>query len=53
MCASVSVDGVEWSSVKFFQLSAHWQSHVKQFPVLVFGVTAPALDVVASSQQAN
>jgi len=51
--ASVSVDGVEWSSVKFFQLSSQWQSHVKNFPVLVFGVTAPASDIAASSLQSN
>jgi len=49
----VSVDGVEWSSVKFFQLSSQWQSHVKQFPVLVFGLTAPSSDMPLSSQQSN
>jgi len=51
VCASVSVDGVEWSGVKFFQLSAHWQSHVKHLPVLLFATTAPTLDLAASSSQ--
>jgi len=32
----VTIDGVEWTGVKFFQLSAQWQTHVKHFPVLVF-----------------
>ncbi|CAL1533732.1 unnamed protein product [Lymnaea stagnalis] len=32
----VLVDGVEWSGVKFFQLSSQWQTHVKNFPVAVF-----------------
>jgi len=31
------IDGVEWTGVKFFQLSAQWQTHVKHFPVLIFG----------------
>ena len=34
---AVTIDGVEWTGVKFFQLSAQWQTHVKHFPVLVFG----------------
>ncbi|KAM4595178.1 phosphofurin acidic cluster sorting protein 2-like isoform 2-T2 [Fundulus diaphanus] len=33
----VSVDGVEWSDVKFFQLAAQWPTHVKHFPVRIFG----------------
>uniref|UniRef100_A0A3Q2PIS4 Phosphofurin acidic cluster sorting protein 1/2 C-terminal domain-containing protein n=1 Tax=Fundulus heteroclitus TaxID=8078 RepID=A0A3Q2PIS4_FUNHE len=33
----VSVDGVDWSDVKFFQLSAQWPTHVKHFPVRIFG----------------
>ncbi|XP_035824704.1 phosphofurin acidic cluster sorting protein 2 [Aplysia californica] len=33
----VLVDGVEWTGVKFFQLSSQWQTHVKYFPVSVFG----------------
>ncbi|XP_052766076.1 phosphofurin acidic cluster sorting protein 2-like isoform X2 [Mya arenaria] len=32
----VTVDGVDWPGVKFFQLSSQWQTHVKQFPVCVF-----------------
>ena len=35
----VKVDGVEWKDVKFFQLSAHWSSHVKNFPIASFGVS--------------
>ncbi|KRZ94889.1 Phosphofurin acidic cluster sorting protein 2 [Trichinella sp. T8] len=30
------IDGVEWSDVKFFQISALWQTHVKYFPVGIF-----------------
>ncbi|KAM6939565.1 phosphofurin acidic cluster sorting protein 1-like [Xenentodon cancila] len=33
----VSVDGVEWNEVKFFQLAAQWPTHVKHFPVGIFG----------------
>ncbi|KAM8879189.1 LOW QUALITY PROTEIN: phosphofurin acidic cluster sorting protein 1-like [Spinachia spinachia] len=29
----VSIDGVEWNDVKFFQLAAQWPTHVKHFPV--------------------
>ncbi|XP_052272960.1 phosphofurin acidic cluster sorting protein 1-like isoform X2 [Dreissena polymorpha] len=32
----VTVDGVDWPGVKFFQLSSQWQTHIKQFPVCVF-----------------
>ncbi|XP_058242493.1 phosphofurin acidic cluster sorting protein 2 isoform X2 [Hemibagrus wyckioides] len=35
----VSVDGVDWSDVKFFQLAAQWSSHVKHFPLAIFGHT--------------
>lgn len=34
---AVTIDGVEWNDVKFFQLAAQWPTHVKQFPVGVFG----------------
>lgn len=30
---AVSIDGTEWYGVKFFQLSAQWQTHIKTFPV--------------------
>ncbi|KAK7137370.1 hypothetical protein R3I93_017449 [Phoxinus phoxinus] len=33
----VSIDGVEWHDVKFFQLAAQWPTHVKLFPVGIFG----------------
>ncbi|XP_067389012.1 phosphofurin acidic cluster sorting protein 2-like isoform X1 [Emydura macquarii macquarii] len=33
----VSIDGVEWNDVKFFQLAAQWPTHVKYLPVGVFG----------------
>uniref|UniRef100_A0A6Q2ZPQ1 Phosphofurin acidic cluster sorting protein 1 n=1 Tax=Esox lucius TaxID=8010 RepID=A0A6Q2ZPQ1_ESOLU len=33
----VSVDGVEWTDVKFFQLAAQWPTHVKYLPVGLFG----------------
>ncbi|XP_063977690.1 phosphofurin acidic cluster sorting protein 2 isoform X1 [Diachasmimorpha longicaudata] len=29
----VTIDGTEWYGVKFFQLSAQWQTHIKNFPV--------------------
>ncbi|KAK2189011.1 hypothetical protein NP493_110g01034 [Ridgeia piscesae] len=34
---TVSIDGTEWMGVKFFQLSSQWQTHIKYFPVLIFG----------------
>uniref|UniRef100_A0AAX7VT16 Phosphofurin acidic cluster sorting protein 1 n=1 Tax=Astatotilapia calliptera TaxID=8154 RepID=A0AAX7VT16_ASTCA len=37
----VSVDGVEWNDVKFFQLAAQWPTHVKHFPVGIFGYNKP------------
>lgn len=37
-CFIVFVDGVEWTGVKFFQLSATWQTHVKSFSVSLVGV---------------
>ncbi|KAM7092324.1 phosphofurin acidic cluster sorting protein 2-like [Molossus nigricans] len=33
----VVIDGVEWNDVKFFQLAARWPSHVKHFPIGIFG----------------
>lgn len=38
----VCIDGVEWNDVKFFQLAAQWPTHVKHFPVGVFGYSKPA-----------
>uniref|UniRef100_A0A8C5QSX5 Phosphofurin acidic cluster sorting protein 1/2 C-terminal domain-containing protein n=1 Tax=Leptobrachium leishanense TaxID=445787 RepID=A0A8C5QSX5_9ANUR len=35
----VTIDGMEWNDVKFFQLAAQWPTHVKQFPVGIFGYT--------------
>ncbi|XP_063231551.1 phosphofurin acidic cluster sorting protein 1 isoform X2 [Bacillus rossius redtenbacheri] len=32
----VCIDGTEWSGVKFFQLSAQWQTQIKHFPVSLF-----------------
>lgn len=32
----VTVDGVDWLGVKFFQLSSQWQTHIKHFPVCTF-----------------
>ncbi|XP_063059803.1 phosphofurin acidic cluster sorting protein 1a [Engraulis encrasicolus] len=37
----VSVDGLEWNDVKFFQLAAQWPTHVKYLPVGLFGYTRP------------
>uniref|UniRef100_A0A3Q3WAE8 Phosphofurin acidic cluster sorting protein 2 n=1 Tax=Mola mola TaxID=94237 RepID=A0A3Q3WAE8_MOLML len=36
-----TIDGVEWNDVKFFQLAAQWPTHVKHFPVGIFGYTKP------------
>ncbi|XP_053700225.1 phosphofurin acidic cluster sorting protein 2 isoform X2 [Synchiropus splendidus] len=33
----VLIDGIEWNDVKFFQLAAQWSSHVKHFPIGIFG----------------
>uniref|UniRef100_A0A3B3RA32 Phosphofurin acidic cluster sorting protein 2 n=1 Tax=Paramormyrops kingsleyae TaxID=1676925 RepID=A0A3B3RA32_9TELE len=33
----VLIDGMEWNDVKFFQLAAQWSSHVKHFPIGIFG----------------
>uniref|UniRef100_A0A0R3RY56 Phosphofurin acidic cluster sorting protein 2 n=1 Tax=Elaeophora elaphi TaxID=1147741 RepID=A0A0R3RY56_9BILA len=30
---TVSIDGCVWSEIRFFQISAQWQTHVKYFPV--------------------
>ncbi|MGH0156691.1 UNVERIFIED_CONTAM: hypothetical protein FKN15_068091 [Acipenser sinensis] len=38
---TVSIDGVEWNDVKFFQLAAQWPTHVKHFPVGILGYTKP------------
>ncbi|RVE60365.1 hypothetical protein OJAV_G00180330 [Oryzias javanicus] len=39
----VSIDGVEWNDVKFFQLAAQWPTHVKYLPVGLFGYSKPLL----------
>ncbi|XP_054651576.1 phosphofurin acidic cluster sorting protein 2 isoform X2 [Dunckerocampus dactyliophorus] len=36
---TVLIDGAEWNDVKFFQLAAQWSSHVKHFPMAIFGHT--------------
>ncbi|KAG1959162.1 phosphofurin acidic cluster sorting protein 1-like isoform X3 [Pimephales promelas] len=38
----VTIDGGEWSDVKFFQLAAQWPTHVKYLPVGLFGYSKPA-----------
>lgn len=38
----VSIDGVEWNDVKFFQLAAQWPTHVKYLPVGLFGYSKPS-----------
>uniref|UniRef100_A0A915PWL6 Phosphofurin acidic cluster sorting protein 1 n=1 Tax=Setaria digitata TaxID=48799 RepID=A0A915PWL6_9BILA len=30
---TISIDGCIWSEIRFFQISAQWQTHVKYFPV--------------------
>lgn len=34
----VTIDGVEWSGVKFFQLTSQWQTHIKYFPVALYSL---------------
>uniref|UniRef100_A0A915JPB0 Phosphofurin acidic cluster sorting protein 2 n=1 Tax=Romanomermis culicivorax TaxID=13658 RepID=A0A915JPB0_ROMCU len=34
----VYIDGVEWSQVKFFQISTQWQTHVKFLPLALFNI---------------
>ncbi|GFT40696.1 phosphofurin acidic cluster sorting protein 1 [Nephila pilipes] len=34
----VTIDGVEWSGVKFFQLTSQWQTHIKYFPVSLYSM---------------
>ncbi|XP_026670571.1 phosphofurin acidic cluster sorting protein 2 isoform X4 [Ceratina calcarata] len=36
----VSIDGTEWYGVKFFQLSAQWQTHIKTFPIAMLEYTS-------------
>uniref|UniRef100_G3UIN5 Phosphofurin acidic cluster sorting protein 2 n=1 Tax=Loxodonta africana TaxID=9785 RepID=G3UIN5_LOXAF len=38
----ILIDGVEWNDVKFLQLAAQWSSHVKHFPICIFGHSKPA-----------
>lgn len=38
VCFLVTIDGDEWSGVKFFQLSSQWQTHIKHFPVAVYSL---------------
>jgi len=34
---NVNVDGSEWCGIKFFALSSQWPTHVKNFPIGIFG----------------
>ena len=40
---SVTIDGVDWNGVKFFQLSAQWQTHIKHIPLITFTTENTAL----------
>ncbi|KAJ8670160.1 hypothetical protein QAD02_001419 [Eretmocerus hayati] len=37
----VSIDGTDWHGVKFFQLSAQWQTHIKTFPIAMPSYSSP------------
>ncbi|ESO83532.1 hypothetical protein LOTGIDRAFT_169225 [Lottia gigantea] len=39
----VVIDSVEWTGVKFFQLSSQWQTHIKSMPIAIFGFYDTAL----------
>ncbi|XP_065069017.1 phosphofurin acidic cluster sorting protein 2-like isoform X2 [Rhopilema esculentum] len=34
---NVTVDGADWCGIKFFSLSSQWPTHVKNFPIGIFG----------------
>lgn len=36
---NVVIDGVTWTGVKFFSLSSQWPTHIKNFPIGLFGRT--------------
>ncbi|XP_065143187.1 phosphofurin acidic cluster sorting protein 1a isoform X1 [Paramisgurnus dabryanus] len=38
----VSVDGMEWNDVKFFQLASQWPTHVKYIPIGLFSLNKPS-----------
>ncbi|XP_067877602.1 phosphofurin acidic cluster sorting protein 1-like isoform X2 [Heterodontus francisci] len=38
----VSIDGLDWNDVKFFQLAAQWPTHVKHFPIGLFSYSKPS-----------
>lgn len=35
---TVTIDGVDWTGVKFFQLTSQWQTHIKYFPIILFRI---------------
>ena len=39
----VIIDGVEYSGVKFFQLTPQWQTQVKFFPIVIYSNNPPPL----------
>lgn len=43
--STVYIDGTEWTGVKFFQLSSHWQTHVRNFPVGLIGAQMTPSDL--------
>ncbi|XP_059537181.1 phosphofurin acidic cluster sorting protein 2-like [Myotis daubentonii] len=50
----VVIDGMEWNDMTFFQLAAQWSSHVKHFPICIFGhnnSTSEMLQGLSSSKQ--
>ncbi|KAL7073531.1 hypothetical protein ACQ4LE_007544 [Meloidogyne hapla] len=42
---NVTIDGVLWKGVRFFQISAQWQTHVKLFPV-TFPMDLPLMSIL-------
>ncbi|KAG9346664.1 hypothetical protein JZ751_006976 [Albula glossodonta] len=49
----VSIDGMEWNDVKFFQLAGQWPTHVKYFPVGLFGYKTHPLHKAPASQSSE
>ncbi|XP_050294784.1 phosphofurin acidic cluster sorting protein 1 [Anthonomus grandis grandis] len=41
----VTIDGVEFNGVKFFQLSSTWQTHVKQLTVSLIGIPLASTEI--------
>ncbi|TGZ68577.1 hypothetical protein CRM22_004187 [Opisthorchis felineus] len=39
----ISIDGVEWAGLKFFQITPTWRTHIKSFPISSMSVGRPCV----------